>query len=99
MVFPTPVGMVRNWLALVLMMMGFPHARGDGPTIRIALSSSKRFSPRPWGWSAKAQKTRRINNVFPTPVGMVRRGNVSTLPNDGFPHARGDGPVKGAVSR
>ncbi len=51
-VFPTPVGMVRVWVTVLLSPLSFPHARGDGPLYAAAKAIDRKFSPRPWGWSA-----------------------------------------------
>ena len=72
-VFPTPVGMVLHRPRGRLRADRFPHARGDGPTITSTTKPGKLFSPRPWGWSMYAQYVLLVNEVFPTPVGMVRR--------------------------
>jgi len=50
-VFPTPVGMVRDRQRRLGRRCGFPHARGDGPTLMIFMRGGIVFSPRPWGWS------------------------------------------------
>ena len=52
-VFPTPVGMVRGFVAGDHSSPGFPHARGDGPRAVGIDGSEGKFSPRPWGWSAR----------------------------------------------
>ena len=91
-VFPTPVGMVRGIVLWEGILLGFPHARGDGPTTSQTRSASSWFSPRPWGWSAPAESPASAGIVFPTPVGMVRRSSSRRRSRACFPHARGDGP-------
>ena len=93
-VFPTPVGMVREIIELVSMYRSFPHARGDGPKPNQPDKSRTEFSPRPWGWSAKAVYEAVRVWVFPTPVGMVREKCWENKGNNSFPHARGDGPMR-----
>ena len=72
LVFPTPVGMVRAAKKLGVLLVGFPHARGDGPLHAARHYRRPSFSPRPWGWSAHPARRPRRVRVFPTPVGMVR---------------------------
>ncbi|MEK7676181.1 MAG: hypothetical protein AAB676_10160, partial [Verrucomicrobiota bacterium] len=52
------------------------------------------FSPPAWGWSAAINTLTAVAGVFPTRVGMVRcdRAFWPLLP--GFPHPRGDGPLR-----
>ena len=67
--------------------------------------ADRKFSPRPWGWSAPHVAPAYAVRVLPTPVGMVR--DTSLMRNfvgmvrprveqpgllSRFPHARGDGP-------
>ncbi len=91
-VFPTPVGMVRCRTPFSSSYLCFPHARGDGPKGGRDERCRHRFSPRPWGWSAAQPRAHRQQDVFPTPVGMVRRCASLLACTAGFPHARGDGP-------
>ena len=92
-VFPTPVGMVPAETSRFTEPMGFPHARGDGPHRFVSLNCCTVFSPRPWGWSPGRDKYRMAVDVFPTPVGMVRRRHHGGCTIHSFPHARGDGPT------
>ena len=91
-VFPTPVGMVRNFSSSSEIPKGFPHARGDGPHENKNALRNRRFSPRPWGWSDDFHKQQRFYSVFPTPVGMVLEIVTPHRSQISFPHARGDGP-------
>ena len=91
-VFPTPVGMVRPLRCGRCRGCGFPHARGDGPRGGRGNALSRRFSPRPWGWSGRDARDAATCHVFPTPVGMVRVDVPASLITVRFPHARGDGP-------
>ena len=91
-VFPTPVGMVRLISREIESVIGFPHARGDGPMLFEPPETSTLFSPRPWGWSAGVPAEIITKHVFPTPVGMVRVARIRRTLSPGFPHARGDGP-------
>ena len=50
-VFPTPVGMVRDHIGFREVCFRFPHARGDGPQFIKTSPRKSGFSPRPWGWS------------------------------------------------
>ena len=92
LVFPTRVGMVRNCAPSPRSRGGFPHARGDGPTIPLHRAQIILFSPRAWGWSAARLDRCGDVAVFPTRVGMVRRPTGCPASRPRFPHARGDGP-------
>ena len=98
LVFPTPVGMVRISRIKPSPKRSFPHARGDGPRRAAPDDALRRFSPRPWGWSAGLQALPAPAGVFPTPVGMVRGAARLILTAHSFPHARGDGPMASAIS-
>ena len=50
-VFPTHVGMVRGSPVSGMSPCRFPHARGDGPRLRVMAAEQETFSPRTWGWS------------------------------------------------
>ena len=91
-VFPTPVGMVRDFSPSPCRNGRFPHARGDGPSTGSRIRSAITFSPRPWGWSDSPVTTQSVYRVFPTPVGMVRVFDSCFQLYGSFPHARGDGP-------
>ncbi len=75
-----------------LQSQGFPHPRGDGPTLRSLRRHSRAFSPPAWGWSAANGHRLRRNVVFPTRVGMVRDDDDVVRQIIRFPHPRGDGP-------
>ena len=92
LVFPTPVGMVRCEFGFPHIFASFPHARGDGPTVKTVKTINSKFSPRPWGWSDLSGLSATRFLVFPTPVGMVRILAETTFEFNSFPHARGDGP-------
>ena len=94
-VFPTPVGMVRRIPFFVFNVTGFPHARGDGPGLKLSDPAFATFSPRPWGWSVLVGLDLLSHDVFPTPVGMVLSDNFYRHFLPRFPHARGDGPNNG----
>lgn len=74
--------------------IGFPHARGDGPTVPFWTFTRREFSPRPWGWSACTVLFAARCIVFPTPVGMVPPSPRPCSAQICFPHARGDGPSR-----
>ncbi len=71
-VLPTCVGMVRNFLHDRRSQTRSPHVRGDGPKRCYRHVPIRRFSPRAWGWSALRFAARRLRQVLPTCVGMVR---------------------------
>ena len=91
-VFPTPVGMVRTKWKLTALSKRFPHTRGDGPRENAREWQEFRFSPHPWGWSARCGGGNILPSVFPTHVGMVRTLTGPTPRSRSFPHTRGDGP-------
>ena len=74
-VFPTHVGMDRRRRRGHPPRARIPHARGDGPP-RAALSvPAPMYSPRTWGWTEAGSSGGRPYYVFPTHVGMDRRGH------------------------
>ena len=72
-VFPTPVGMVLESYSTTASNSSFPHAGGVGPYHTPVAIKCKPFPPGPWGWSEPPLFTSPEPDVFPTPVGMVRR--------------------------
>jgi len=92
LVFPTRVGMVRDWDGGRAGSGGFPHPRGDGPRYSASNHAGRRFSPPAWGWSVLHVGALRDFEVFPTRVGMVRMSSTPAISQSGFPHPRGDGP-------
>ena len=91
-VFPTPVGMDRQYHQQGEELKRFPHTRGDGPPRISTQNLISRFSPHPWGWTAAQRFATRHAIVFPTPVGMDRSVNPKFRALIRFPHTRGDGP-------
>ena len=76
----------------------FPHTRGDGPEGKKQGFDTLEFSPHAWGWTVLQRLLLPGGRVFPTRVGMDRRGYSSpTLPRR-FPHTRGDGPFAEGAS-
>ena len=70
----------------------FPHTRGDGPVGVARNPMGPKFSPHAWGWTVGDEGETRQGRVFPTRVGMDRRGCYQSFIVRGFPHTRGDGP-------
>ncbi len=95
-VLPTRVGMVRCVKRFLDETKGSPHARGDGPCLRVEFDKCSQFSPRAWGWSAKHSRILDGHAVLPTRVGMVRFAVAHNCFPHGSPHARGDGPIGAA---
>ena len=93
LVFPTRVGMDRMATQIICDACGVPHASGDGPVKRLGLETQVRCSPREWGWTANGTGTAAVGDVFPTRVGMDRRGRLGALRPRCVPHASGDGPA------
>ncbi len=71
----------------------FPHARGGVPVATMTMRGGNTFSPRPWGCTVQKAKNELDNFVFPTPVGVYRRGRPGLRPAQRFPHARGGVPA------
>ena len=53
-VFPTPVGMDRDFRDIRSALSRFPHTRGDGPATDEPFHPTPKFSPHPWGWTGSA---------------------------------------------
>ena len=70
LVFPTRVGMFLAVRVIPRAVLGFPHTRGDVPTIRRLTAWLPLFSPHAWGCSAHEVQTAALALVFPTRVGM-----------------------------
>ncbi len=96
LVFPTRVGMDRVGSLEPSKPGGFPHPRGDGPPLIGCFSSEGKFSPPAWGWTDEPASVYRWLEVFPTRVGMDRRGRRLSHGHVSFPHPRGDGPPQSA---
>jgi len=90
--FPTPVGMLRQLQRAARSSKTFPHARGDAPETWISTFQTTDFSPRPWGCSDFAMDNLAPVPLFPTPVGMLRFYLQYPLQAQAFPHSRGDAP-------
>ncbi len=58
---PTRVGMARIPQHRGVLGGGGPHPRGDGPSQRIAQTSSSRMSPPAWGWHSNRKGGPRID--------------------------------------
>ena len=93
-VLPTCVGMVRIDASLHARGERSPHVRGDGPKRNSTRRLNGLFSPRAWGWSADNLELRRLIEVLPTCVGMVRVSVLSCAFLLSSPHVRGDGKTK-----
>ena len=91
-VVPTRVGMVRRLAASGVPGRSCPHASGDGPGRGWKFRLVSWLSPREWGWSARAPRTRGTDRVVPTRVGMVRVNGAGAWAAASCPHASGDGP-------
>ncbi|SDY50586.1 hypothetical protein SAMN05421754_101161 [Nitrosomonas sp. Nm58] len=48
-VFPTPVGMNREYYERCYGPLRVPHARGDEPAVEVVYGDREGCSPRPWG--------------------------------------------------
>ena len=93
MEFPTRVGMDRIPGPSGSKLIRIPHARGDGPLVRIVDGGVGLNSPRAWGWTEGSAVRFQPAVEFPTRVGMDRLTGTRTCPHWRIPHARGDGPA------
>ena len=84
--------MFRQAEAFARLCVPSPHARGDVPPRRAALSGFLDFSPRPWGCSVTWAVCHQRHALLPTPVGMFRAAPDRLSQNFASPHARGDVP-------
>src|SRR5271157_2610661 len=98
-VLPTCVGMVRTPELLSHPRARSPHVRGDGPDSMELARHHDAFSPRAWGWSARACRHRWHVRVLPTCVGMVRDPQLRYRTDSRSPHVRGDGPRRNTPPR
>ena len=73
---------------------GFPHPRGDGPTLISDRKNNSRISPPTWGWPDEPERFLRRSEDFPTHVGMARPDQPPNTMTTRFPHPRGDGPSR-----
>ena len=60
----------------------------------MATAAEGRFSPHAWGWTSNRPIPMASTGVFPTRVGVDRRGVHQRYNLDCFPHTRGGGPPK-----
>ena len=95
-VFPTYVGMFRVSTVGCDWGPRFPHVCGDVPARFIKVSIDRQFSPRMWGCSGGRAAWNRGSPVFPTYVGMFRRGAMASRSGSRFPHVCGDVPARPA---
>ena len=84
--------MVRDVGESIVVGIGSPHVRGDGPSWSPVDPRFAEFSPRAWGWSEELYAAIVTADVLPTCVGMVRREWQTHGLDAGSPHVRGDGP-------
>ena len=91
-VFPTRVGVDRRVRRQKEHRIRFPHTRGGGPISSWSSSHNTSFSPHAWGWTEHEGAAKRPAQVFPTRVGVDRRGFRDTPERRSFPHTRGGGP-------
>ncbi len=73
---------------------GFPHTRGDGPKAVEWGANELRISPHAWGWPESEDTMISKLMDFPTRVGMARKPSSENQKRNGFPHTRGDGPLR-----
>ena len=91
--FPTRVGMARYGRRRQHPLHGFPHPRGDGPSIVEFDFVLVLISPPAWGWPVSEHNPLVRKTDFPTRVGMAPRVAAPLDVFLGFPHPRGDGPL------
>ncbi len=91
--FPTHVGMFRRARWKPRSRSTFPHTRGDVPDGRAPWEAQVIFSPHTWGCSGVGLLQFDLQYLFPTHVGMFRRGRSAIAHRPPFPHTRGDVPL------
>ena len=96
-VSPPLGGMVRFCPSADRRFRCFPPARGDGPACCHVSGGDVEFPPRSGGWSGDAFPLQANRQVSPPLGGMVRASTASANAANGFPPARGDGPVSDAL--
>ena len=89
---PTHVGMDRRRAACAAASSPEPHARGDGPSVRVTPSGEVSRAPRTWGWTDWWGGRVSARWPSPTHVGMDRPPAPAAPAPPAEPHARGDGP-------
>ena len=96
-VFPTHMGVYRLIGLSGLQRVSFPHTRGGVPNSTTKNSLAPAFSPHTWGCTDVGIFAGVDRNVFPTHVGVYRRGGTMARPKIGFPHTRGGVPAEAAL--
>ena len=90
--FPTSVGMNRNWFYRQIRIMNVSHERGDEPLcVHICILSLLCF-PRAWGWTVGKTAFVGALTMFPTSVGMNRKQILAIVDDFDVSHERGDEP-------
>src|SRR5690606_25187526 len=79
-VFPTRVGVDRSGNSRAVEAGRIPHTRGGGPTPPFAGRFAAAYSPHAWGWTVEMNFGNPENSVFPTRVGVDRRGEIPGWP-------------------
>ena len=72
--------------------LGFPRARGDGPTAQSATPVTDELPPRSRGWTRSRTRSERPSAASPALAGMDPPPPHGWTCAHGFPRARGDGP-------
>ncbi len=72
----------------------FPTRVGMARSSGVETLTNTGISPPAWGWPGNWIPACGGTEDFPTRVGMARRCRLRRIPLPGFPHPRGDGPIK-----
>ena len=90
--FPTHVGVYRRPPTATLGRSTIPHARGGVPKGRHLYRQGADYSPRTWGCTGLLRGRNVLGDLFPTHVGVYRRGVSRVAGWQAIPHARGGVP-------
>ncbi len=88
-VFPTPVGVFREWLNDYAKRGSLPHTRGGVSKLDSVYKKVASSSPHPWGCFFLQRHSYALWRVFPTPVGVFLAQIQKTHPKQSLPHTRG----------
>ena len=96
---PTQVGIFPMSRLVKALEPRLPHAGGDIPFDLLVGRAAFQAAPRRWGYSPKPQTRPKVHIGCPTQVGIFPTQKPHRPPVHRLPHAGGDIPLEGCVSR
>ena len=93
---PALAGMDLPMMSFFQSVIGFPRARGDGPSEKPRNPSRPELPPRSRGWTRAGNRPDQLLAASPALAGMDPRCTKLVCTSTGFPRARGDGPANTA---